>query len=189
MTKYRCRWGLKVLKECFKYRRFRAKPVARPPVGNLPRDRTEGNRPFQVVGVDFAGPIKYRVSKKTQGKVYVTLFACSLRRAIYLELTKMMETSEFLRTLKCVIARKGRPNKIYSDNTGTFAAAVAWFAKVQFDERFQNHLANEKIHWQFDVSRAPRWGGQFELVGLVKRALYKSIRTNCKTYNWRSKQL
>ena len=101
----------------------------------------------------------------------------------------MMETSEFLRTLKCVIARKGRPNKIYSDNTGTFAAAVAWFAKVQFDERFQNHLANEKIHWQFDVSRAPRWGGQFELVGLVKRALYKSIRTNCKTYNWRSKQL
>ena len=73
----------KVIKECFKCRRFRAKPVARPPMGNLPRDRTEGNRPFQVVGVDFAGPIKYRVSKETQGKAYVTIFACSLCRAIY----------------------------------------------------------------------------------------------------------
>ena len=52
----------KVIKECFKCRRFQAKPVARPPMGNLPRDRTVGNRPFQVVGVDFAGPIKYRVS-------------------------------------------------------------------------------------------------------------------------------
>ena len=68
----------KVIKECFKRRPFQAKPVARPPMGNLPRDRTEGSRPFQVVGVDFAGPIKYRISKKTQGKAYVTLFACSL---------------------------------------------------------------------------------------------------------------
>ena len=126
MTKVRERYWVprlrqlvkKVIKECFKCRRFQAKPVARPPVGNLPRDRTEGNRPFQVVGVDFAGPIKYRVSKKTQGKAYVTLFACSLCRAINLELTKTMETSEFLRTLKRLIARKGRPNKIYSDNAG-----------------------------------------------------------------------
>ena len=43
----------KVLKECFKCRRFRAKPLARPPVGNVSRDRTEGNRPFQVVGVNY----------------------------------------------------------------------------------------------------------------------------------------
>ena len=188
MTKVRERYWVprqrqlvkKVLNECFKCRRFRAKPIARPPVGNLPRDRTEGTRPFQVVGVDFAGPIKYRVLKKTQGKAYVTLFACSLCRAIYLELTKTMETSEFLRSLKRLIARKGRPNKIYSDNAGTFAAAAAWLSKVQFDEQFQNHLANKKIHWQFNLSRAPWWGGQFErLVGLVKRALYKSIGNSC----------
>ena len=59
MTKVRERYWVprlrqllkKVIKECFKCRRFQAKPVARPPVGNLPRDRTDGNRPFQVVGV------------------------------------------------------------------------------------------------------------------------------------------
>ena len=95
----------KVMKKCFGCRRFHAKRVARPPVGNLPRDRTQGNRPFQVVGVDFAVQIKYRVTKKTQGKAYVTLFECSLCRAIYLELTKTMETGEFLQTLKRLIAR------------------------------------------------------------------------------------
>ena len=124
------------------------------------------------------------MSKKTQGKAYVTLFACNLCRAIYLELTKTMETSEFLRTLKRLIARKGRPNKIYSDNAATFAATTAWLAKVQFDEQFHNHLANEKIHWQFNLTCAPWWRGQFErLVGLVKRALYKSIGNSCLSWD------
>ena len=72
-----------------------------------------------------------------------------------------METSEFLQSLKRLIARKGRPNKIYS---GTFAAAAARLAKVQFDEQFQNYLANEKIHWQLRIvghrsnfEQSPTW--------------------------------
>ena len=45
-------------------------------------------------------------------------------------------------------------------------------------------MANEIIHWQFKLSRAPWWGGQFErLVGLVKRALYKSIENSCLTWS------
>ena len=40
----------------------------------------------------------------------------------------------------------------------------------------QDYLANQHITWQFNLSRAPWWNGQFErMVGLVKRALYKSI--------------
>jgi hypothetical protein len=58
-----------------------------------------------------------------------------------------METGEFLQTLKQLIARKGRSEKIYSDNAGTFAAASTWLKKVQSDEQFHNQLANERIHW------------------------------------------
>jgi hypothetical protein len=47
----------KTVKGCHGRRRFHAKPVSKPPPGNLPVDRTEGDRPFQVVGVDFADPI------------------------------------------------------------------------------------------------------------------------------------
>ena len=31
--------------------------MATPPPGLLPIDRTEGSTPFEVIGVDFAGPI------------------------------------------------------------------------------------------------------------------------------------
>ena len=144
----------KAIRGCYGCRRFHVKPVGRPPPGNLPVDRTGGNRPFQVVGVDFAGPIKYRVTKKTEGKAYITLHACSLTRALYLELTTSLETGEFLPTLKQLIAR---PEKLYSDNAKTFTAAAKWLNKVQRDEKFHHFLANERIKWQFNLSR-----GQFE---------------------------
>ena len=39
-----------------------------------------------------------------------------------------------------------------------------------------DYLSRNHMTWQFNLSRAPWWGGQFErLVGLVKQALYKSI--------------
>ena len=44
------------------------------------------------------------------------------------------------------------------------------------DERLQNYLSINQIKWQFNLSRAPWWGGQFErMVGLVKSALNKTI--------------
>ena len=46
----------KVIKRCHGCQRFHVQPVSKPPPGNLPIDRTQGLRPFQVVGVDFAGP-------------------------------------------------------------------------------------------------------------------------------------
>ena len=166
----------RVIKRCHGCRRFQVRAAFRPPLGNLPRERTDGSRPFQVVGVDFAGPIKYRVTQKKEGKAYITLYACSLTRAIYMELSKSMETGEFLRSLKRLIARKGRPEKIYSDNAKTFVAAASWLKQVQEDERVHHYLSTENIKWQFNLSRAPWWGGQFErLIGLVKRSLNKTI--------------
>ena len=97
----------KVIKRCHGCQRFHTQPVSKPPPGNLPVDRTQGLRPFQVVGVDFAGPIKYCITKKTEGKAYITLYVCSLTRAFNLELTTSMETDQFIPTLKCLIARKG----------------------------------------------------------------------------------
>jgi hypothetical protein len=44
------------------------------------------------------------------------------------------------------------------------------------DERVANLLARSEIKWQFNLSRAPWWGGQFErMIGLIKRSLYKTI--------------
>ena len=106
----------KVRKRCHGCKRFQTLAYAAPPPGNLPTTRTQGTNPYQVIGVDYAGPIRYRVSKQREGKAYVLLYACSLTRGVYLDLLPSLETAECLRSLKQFIARRGRPERIYSDN-------------------------------------------------------------------------
>ena len=43
-------------RNCWGCKRFRAHAYQSPPPGNLPSTRTQGCRPFQVIGVDFPGP-------------------------------------------------------------------------------------------------------------------------------------
>ena len=84
-----------------------------PTPAQLPTTRTEGTTPYKVIGVDFTGPIKCKVKKTQEGKAYLVLFTCSLTRGVYLEVLKSLETTLFLRSLKRLIARRGRPSLIY----------------------------------------------------------------------------
>ena len=68
----------KVHKNCQGCKGFQTSAYAAPPPGNLLTTRTQGTNPYQVIGVDYAGPIRYRVSKQREGKAYVLLYACSL---------------------------------------------------------------------------------------------------------------
>ena len=66
--------------------------------------------------------------------------------------------------------------KIPSDNGKTFVGAANLLKTIMSDEKVHDYLAKQRITWQFNLSRAPWWGGQFErLIGLVKRTLYKSL--------------
>jgi hypothetical protein len=113
MTKVRQRYWIprlrslvkRVRRDCCGCRRNLAKPYADPPPSALPTTRTTGDTPYSVVGVDFAGPIRYRSSKKQEGKAYLALFACSLTRGVHLELVKSLETEEFLKSFKRFVAR------------------------------------------------------------------------------------
>ncbi len=125
----------------------------------------------KVIGVDYAGPLMYRAKNKKERKAFVLLYTCSLTRAVYLELLPTLEMDEFIRSFKRFVARRGRPRKVYSNNGSTFIGAANWLPKVMKDEKFSDFLAKNNIQWQFNLSHAPWWGGQFErLVGLVKRA-------------------
>ena len=57
----------RVVKNCLGCRRFQVQAFSSPRQGTLPKDRTEGQTPFQVVGVNYAGPLKYRKGAKTEG--------------------------------------------------------------------------------------------------------------------------
>ena len=68
-----------VRRKCNGCMRFRATAFTRPAPGKLPQDRTTtGGVAFEVVGTDFAGPIRYKRSQKKEGKAYLAIFACSL---------------------------------------------------------------------------------------------------------------
>ena len=171
----------RLIKKCPSCKRFQATALASPPPGMLPNDRTEGNTPFQVVGVDYAGPLKIRVKQTREGKAYVILYACSLARALHL--AKSMEMEEFLLSFKSFIARRGRPETVYSDNGRTFVGAASWLKKVRSSKRFNDFLAHQGILWKFNLSKAPWWRGQFErMVGLVKGALRKSMGKSLLTF-------
>ena len=105
----------KIVKSCHGCRRLRVQAYTSPSPGNLLRNRTEGQTPFQVIGVDFAGPLRYQKKPKTQGKTHILLYACSLTGAV-----PNLETTDFIRSWMCFIARRGRPRLIYSDNAKTF---------------------------------------------------------------------
>jgi hypothetical protein len=94
-----------------------------------------------------------------------------------------MEMEEFLLSFKSSLARRGRPDKVYSDNGRTFVGAPSWIKKVRSSEKFNDFLAHQGITWQFNLSKTPWWGGQFErMVGLVKGALRKSIGKSLLTF-------
>ena len=72
-----------------------------------------------------------------------------------MEIPADLTTEEFLKCLTRIIARKGHPDKIYSDNHKTFAAAATWLKRVMKEEHIQNLLAVKHIKWQFNLSNAP----------------------------------
>jgi hypothetical protein len=147
-----------------------------PVPGLLPKDRTNPGTAFEVVGIDLAGPVKYKKTAKTEGRVYLAIFASSLSRAIHLELLQNLETPTFLVSLKKYIARRGHPRVIYSDNGGTFVKVSAWLKQIRKDERIRELVEEYEITWNFNLSHAPWRGGQFErLIAVVKSAMYKVV--------------
>ena len=166
----------KVIGKCYGCKRFYTTPMPAPPQGNLPKERTEGEIPFEVTGVDYAGPIYYKGIGGADRKSYVVIYTCSLTRGLHLEILPNMSCEEFLMSLKRFIAARGRPKKIISDNGKTFVAAASWMKKVVRNEKLQGYLSEHGVRWQFNLSKASWWGGMFErMVSIVKHALYKVV--------------
>ena len=151
----------KVIKGCFGCKIFQAAALRNPPPGNFqetgPRE-DQRSKWLASISLD----LKYRKGKKNESKAYIVFYMCSLARGIFLELLLNLETSEFMTSLKRLIARRGRPERIYSDNGRTFVGAANLLRIITGDERLHDYLVQHEIKWQFNLSRAPWWGGQFE---------------------------
>ncbi|KAG1664055.1 hypothetical protein GQR58_020001 [Nymphon striatum] len=153
-----------VKRQCFACNRVDAQAI-NPPMAPLPRDRIIQARPFQVMGVDYAGPVFCHDFPNT--KYYILLITRAVAREIYLELVSSLSLDMFSLAFRRFISRRGMPLTIYSVNAKTFVAAEQHLVKMYGDF---------SPKWKYITPRAPWQGGWWErLVRSVKSALRKSI--------------
>ncbi|XP_064466296.1 uncharacterized protein LOC135377646 [Ornithodoros turicata] len=85
----------KELYKCHRCRRQRARPAFLE-TAPLPPDRITRAEPFEVTGVDFAGPLFYKAPDVNSKKCYIALFTCAVTRAVHLEIVDDLTTQRFL---------------------------------------------------------------------------------------------
>ncbi|XP_042900642.1 uncharacterized protein [Parasteatoda tepidariorum] len=165
----------KVLRNCLICRRYKVKPGTQV-VAPLPPDRIKEQPPFDISGVDFAGPFFVTDSNN---KCYLLIFTCAVTRAVHLELVINMNTDSFLLGFRRFISRRGLCSILYSDNAKAFKKAnnelKKWWNQIN-DPQVKNMFASKNIVWKFIVEKSPWWGGFWERqIRTVKTCLKKII--------------
>ncbi|GBL99240.1 hypothetical protein AVEN_3619-1 [Araneus ventricosus] len=161
----------KIIKTCIICQRFSVKQPEIPE-GTLPEDRVKNVSIFEVIGVDVAGPLIIKESKK----VWILIITCAVYRAVHLELLMSLSTENFILALRRFIARRGRPSIIYSDNGTNFIRMDNSLKTINLRRLGTSFTP---ITCKFIPPAAPWWGGFWErLIGLLKRILRKDIRNS-----------
>nr|CAI5837862.1 unnamed protein product [Callosobruchus analis] len=154
------------IRNCMRCFRFNAEAVQHI-MRDLPQDRITPTSPFLNTGVDYARPFTIRIRKgrgsKTE-KCYVAVFICFSTKAIHLELVSSLSSDAFLNCLRRFIARRGKPNKIFSDNGTNFVGAKRELTRFLNcnTSQFQRFCADDGIMWYFIPPQSPHFGGLWE---------------------------
>ena len=176
----------KILHQCVVCRKIEGGHFESKPSPPLPECRVTQARPFQFIGVDFAGPLYYVKPTNVQckPKIWLCLFTCCTTRAVHLELVPNLNALTFIRCFKRFTARRGIPTTVISDNGKTFKSAAKLIRQVFEDSTVKAHLSNHQVQWTFNLERAPWWGGFFErMIKSAKRCLKKAIGRSCLTFD------
>ncbi|XP_036141730.1 uncharacterized protein LOC118645203 [Monomorium pharaonis] len=161
----------KIINNCIKC--FKARPsISEAEMACLPSPRVTVSRPFTHCGVDYAGPVTLREGRRRNSrnhKAYVAAFVCFSTKAVHLELVSDLTTDAFIASLRRLIARRGRPERMYSDNTTTFVGAqrqIKEFYEFLRNDEVQNSinrfLLEQHTTWTFIPPNAPHFGGLWE---------------------------
>ena len=166
-----------VIKECLEcQRRFRGKPATQQ-MAPLPAIRLEATmKPFTNCEVDFAGPYLIVQGRgKVRVKRYLCLFLCLQTHCCHVEMAWSLDTDGFLNALTCMVARRGWPRDMLSDNGTNFIGGCKEIDQLvkEIDRyKVQKMTSNKGIHWHWNPPAAPHFGGVFErIIRSVRRAV------------------
>ncbi|KAL4083557.1 hypothetical protein QTP88_028873 [Uroleucon formosanum] len=176
-----------VISTCVVCVRHDAKPL-QPYMADLPDTRVQQRRPFERVGVDYAGPLQMRelsLRKSRVVKIYVSVFVCFCTKAVHLEVVTDLSTDAFLAAFDRFIARRGLPSDVFSDCGTNFIGADRQLRMLLESPEGQAAIANTRAAcvWHFNPPSAPHFGGLWEAaVRSTKRLLVRVIGTHIFTY-------
>ncbi|XP_028414079.1 uncharacterized protein LOC114537147 [Dendronephthya gigantea] len=142
----------------------------------LPEFRVKEAPPFTYVGLDYVGPLYVKSMNDLDEKAWICLITCCVSRAVHLEVVPNMTSQAFLRSFRRFTSRRSTPLLVVSDNAKTFKAASKESMSLMRDPQVKKYFLQQRMHWSFNLEKAPWWGGFFErLVGSLKRCLKRTI--------------
>lgn len=108
--------------------------------------------------------------------MWLCLYTCCVTRAVHLDLVPDLNATTFIRSFKRFSARRGVPARMVSDNAKTFKSATKIISKVLSHPEVQCHFTELRMEWNFNLEKAPWWGGIFErMIKSAKRCLKKVV--------------
>lgn len=176
----------KTVHSCIKCCRLKAETV-QPIMGHLPTQRVQLEFPFLETGVDYAGPMLI-ADRKGRGcrliKSYICIFVCLATKAVHLELVSDMTKEAFIAALNRFIARRGKPQNIFSDNGTTFVGAFNELANIlKQTVNLTSEMIEQGINFSFIPAYTPHFGGLWEsAVKSVKHHLRRILGLAHLTY-------
>ena len=139
----------------------RQAPVGIQTMADLPADTvTPGKPPFSLVGVNCFGPFIVRRGRG-QVKRYGVLYACLVTRAIHIEVVQSMDTDSFVNSMRRLVARRGLPEMIRSDNGTNFVGGNKELSQAisQWNQRqIHESLFQKGIKWVFNPPLGSHYG-------------------------------
>jgi hypothetical protein len=136
-------------------------------------------RAFARTGVDFGGPFLTKITRNVSAKRYLCLFTCLNTRAVHLEMAYSLDTSGFLQAFSRMVARRGKPEDMVSDNGTNFVSANRELNEMVLSldfEKIAEDAANRGIRWRFNPPLGPHHGGIFEvMIKAAKKAIYSIL--------------
>ncbi|XP_074643977.1 uncharacterized protein LOC141900828 [Tubulanus polymorphus] len=153
-------------------------------VAPLPRSRLLVSlRCFFSCAVDYGGPFTTKITRRCTAKRYLCLFTCMATRAVHLEMAYSLDTAGFLLAFSRMVARRGKPSVMTSDNGTNFTAGekeLRQLVQMLDKDEIKMKGASQGIKWKFNPPAAPHHGGVFEsMIKQAKKAV-KSILGNAK---------
>ena len=110
-----------------------------------------------------------------------SLFSCSATRAVHLEMACSLSTTDFLNAFSRMVATRGRPEEVTSDNGTNFVGADRELRELVLamdQEQIPDNAASDGIRWIWNPPLGLHFGGVFESLVKVAKKPMKAVVGN-----------